>query len=33
VPFFGWVLLATLPSFMMTALIRIPEGFGSKESA
>lgn len=33
VPFFGWVLLATLPSFMMAAMIRIPEGFGRKEAA
>lgn len=32
-PFFGWVLLATLPSFMMAAMIRIPEGFGRKEAA
>ncbi|MBB3283614.1 MFS transporter [Mitsuaria sp. BK037] len=29
--FFGWVLLATIPSLVMTALIRIPEGFGRKE--
>ncbi|MDN3919459.1 MFS transporter [Roseateles violae] len=31
--FFGWVLLATLPSFLMTALIRVPEGFGKKAAA
>ncbi len=30
VPFFGWVLLATLPSIVMAALIKIPEGFGRK---
>jgi len=29
--FFAWVLLATLPSFVMTALLRIPEGFGKKD--
>jgi len=29
--FFAWVLLATLPSFAMAALIKIPEGFGKKE--
>ncbi|MET0518921.1 MAG: MFS transporter [Burkholderiaceae bacterium] len=28
--FFGWVLLATLPSLAMAALIRIPDGFGKK---
>lgn len=28
--FFVWVLVATLPSFAMAALIRIPEGFGKK---
>lgn len=31
VPFFGWVLLATLPSFIAAALIRIPAGFGKKD--
>ena len=31
--FFAWVLIATLPSLVMTALIRIPENFGRKESA
>ncbi|WP_077037127.1 MFS transporter [Pelomonas sp. KK5] len=31
VNFFGWVLLATIPSFAMAALVRIPEGFGKKE--
>ncbi|MCE4553834.1 MFS transporter [Roseateles cellulosilyticus] len=30
VPFFGWVLLATLPSVAMAALIKIPDGFGRK---
>jgi PAT family beta-lactamase induction signal transducer AmpG len=29
--FFIWVLVATLPSFAMTAMIRIPEGFGKKD--
>lgn len=29
--FFGWVLLCTLPSFAMAALIKVPEGFGKKE--
>ena len=33
VPFFGWVLLATLPSVVMTALIRVPAGFGKKGQA
>ena len=33
VPFFGWVLLATVPSLVMAALIRIPEGFGKKVAA
>ncbi len=28
--FFSWVLLATIPSFVMAALIKIPEGFGKK---
>jgi len=28
--FFAWVLLATLPSFAMTALLKVPEGFGKK---
>jgi PAT family beta-lactamase induction signal transducer AmpG len=32
VPFFVWVLAATVPSFVMAALIRVPEGFGKKES-
>ncbi|MEJ5999860.1 MFS transporter [Paucibacter soli] len=31
--FFAWVLLATLPSFAMTALLQIPEGFGKKAEA
>jgi PAT family beta-lactamase induction signal transducer AmpG len=31
VNFFIWVLVATVPSFVMTALIRVPEGFGKKE--
>ncbi|HEY1398645.1 MFS transporter [Roseateles sp.] len=30
--FFAWVLIATIPSLVMTALIRIPEGFGRKEA-
>ncbi|HEY9109568.1 MAG TPA: MFS transporter [Roseateles sp.] len=30
VPFFAWVLAATVPSVVMAALIRIPEGFGMK---
>jgi len=32
VNFFIWVLVATIPSFVMTALIRVPEGFGKKEA-
>lgn len=28
--FFAWVLIATLPSFAMAALIKVPEGFGKK---
>jgi PAT family beta-lactamase induction signal transducer AmpG len=31
-PFFVWVLVATIPSFAMAALIRVPEGFGKKAS-
>lgn len=31
--FFAWVLLATLPSLAMTALIRVPEDFGKKGEA
>ena len=31
VPFFVWVLVATVPSFVMAALIQVPEGFGRKE--
>ncbi len=30
VNFFGWVLVATIPSFIVTALIKVPEGFGRK---
>ena len=30
--FFIWVLVATVPSFAMAALINIPEGFGKKEA-
>ena len=30
--FFGWVLLCTLPSLAMAALIRIPENFGKKQT-
>ncbi|RZI61819.1 MAG: MFS transporter [Rubrivivax sp.] len=29
--FFAWVLIATIPSLVMTALISVPEGFGRKE--
>jgi PAT family beta-lactamase induction signal transducer AmpG len=29
-PFFVWVLVATIPSFAMAALIKIPDGFGKK---
>ena len=29
-PFFVWVLVATVPSFAMAALIKVPEGFGKK---
>ncbi len=32
-PFFVWVLAATIPSFAMAALIKIPEGFGKKAPA
>lgn len=32
-PFFVWVLVATIPSFTMAALIKIPEGFGKKAPA
>lgn len=28
--FFAWVLVATIPSFVMTALIRVPDDFGKK---
>ncbi len=31
--FFIWVLIATLPSFAMAALIKIPDNFGKKEPA
>lgn len=31
--FFVWVLVATIPSFAMAALIKIPEGFGKKAPA
>ena len=30
VNFFIWVLVATIPSFLMTALIKVPDGFGKK---
>ncbi|OWQ86276.1 MFS transporter [Roseateles aquatilis] len=33
VHFFGWVLVATVPSLVMTALIKVPEGFGRKDAA
>jgi PAT family beta-lactamase induction signal transducer AmpG len=29
--FFAWVLIATIPSLVMTALIQVPENFGRKE--
>ncbi len=32
VPFFGWVLVATLPSFVMAALIQVPDDFGKKDA-
>lgn len=32
VHFFVWVLVAMLPSFVMTALIRVPEGFGQRKA-
>lgn len=32
-PFFVWVLAATIPSFAMAALIKIPDGFGKKSPA
>ena len=31
-PFFAWVLVATIPSLVMTALLRVPEGFGREEA-
>ncbi|MEI6617883.1 MAG: MFS transporter [Betaproteobacteria bacterium] len=31
-PFFGWVLLATLPSLAMAALVRIPADFGKERA-
>lgn len=31
--FFAWVLLCTLPSLAVTALIKVPEGFGRKDPA
>ncbi|KQV50489.1 MFS transporter [Pelomonas sp. Root1217] len=33
VPFFAWVLVATLPSFIMAALIKVPDDFGKKVDA
>ncbi|MFN3303683.1 MAG: MFS transporter [Roseateles sp.] len=33
VPFFVWVLVATIPSFAMTALIKVPDDFGKKVDA
>lgn len=33
VNFFIWVLVATIPSFLMTALIKVPDGFGKKAEA
>jgi len=32
VPFFAWVLVATVPSFAMAALIKIPADFGRKDA-
>ena len=32
-PFFIWVLIATIPSFAMAALIKVPAGFGKKAPA
>ena len=32
VGFFAWVMVAAVPSFIMTAMIRVPEGFGRKEA-
>jgi len=32
VPFFVWVLVATLPSFAMAALIKVPDDFGKKNN-
>ncbi|MEM6782918.1 MAG: MFS transporter [Bacteroidota bacterium] len=31
--FFAWVLIATIPSFLVAALIRVPASFGRKERA
>ncbi|MDH0868241.1 MFS transporter [Mitsuaria sp. GD03876] len=31
--FFAWVLIATVPSVLMAALIKVPEGFGRKDAA
>ena len=33
VGFFTWVMVAAIPSFIMTALIRVPDSFGRKEAA
>jgi PAT family beta-lactamase induction signal transducer AmpG len=30
--FFLWVLISTIPGFIVTALVRIPEGFGRKQA-
>jgi len=32
VGFFTWVMVAAIPSFLMTALIRVPEGFGRRQA-
>ncbi|WP_374659520.1 AmpG family muropeptide MFS transporter [Inhella sp.] len=32
VNFFIWVLVATIPSFLVTALIQVPDGFGKKQA-
>ena len=33
VNFFIWVLVATIPSFVMTALIKVPDEFGERKQA
>ena len=29
--FFAWVCVATLPAFVVVALVKIPKGFGTKQ--